>query len=320
MSAFPFSIGLFPDNSEVSIISNIDGYWYSLYIVENSKVRFMSLDPAEYPPAAFVFRKTSEGFTLTSNFGSLTTSLDGITPVGSYPEFINLKPLINSSTPNTLYSGLSYVSSTDPFMTPFALLPLNEETNKPLKAKPFGGSTDKDVFIANFNIIFIPVVVPQDAPFDTAWENDNGVCQSPRNIYPFLSIWMQGLNGCKPGNPNKCVYTTLQECETNLVVPYCSSSNTCGDCIGVCSNDINKLCVYDYNRHTSPYYSCDPVSPNPSDEETSNTTKIFLGLMIGLSIIILLSGIVTKKNNVIFIGGILSIICILSYIYFVNNN
>lgn len=310
MSVYPFSIGLVPNNSSsVYIITSIDRYWYSLYVI-NGNVRFMSLDPSKNKPTEFRYKQNVGGINLTSNYGTLNSTMDAVLPPGDYPENIGIKPQINSLTPDTLYTGVNYIS-TGYFQTPFAKILVNDE-GQALSPIPFGGAGEEDFFPSNFYIVFVPVVIIQDAEFDTAWENNNGTCQSPSDITPFLTNWMLGNSGCIPGSPNKCVYTTLAECKTNLVVPYCLEGQTCGECVGTCSTG---LCAYDYCAHASPYYSCNPVCPEPPNENNTTLRNFFIAMAVFTALMMIIAVIAKYKKTAIFLALLLVIWIILAVYY-----
>lgn len=311
MSVYPFSIGLIPSNgSSVYVITYLEGYWYSLYVF-NDTVRFMSLDPNKETPSEFTYEQDTDGITLTTNYGSLNATLDQVLGPGSYPEIITIKPQINSLSPNTLYAGVQYVSDGVSWLTSFAKIPLNNETNQPLNAPPFGGVTENNIFPSNFNIIFVPSTIIQEADFNTPWESTNGVCQSPKTIIPFLSVWMKGSGGCKAGNANGCIFTTYNECKTNLVIPYCLQGQNCGECVGSCTE--NKICAYDYCAHTSPYYSCNPECPNPPNEEESNLRNFYIAMIVVSALALIIAGIAKYKKTAIFFG-----ILVIIWVYYLQ--
>lgn len=279
--ANPFSIGLIPSGSRVYIISRIDNFFYSLYI-SGQDVIFKSLDPSKSKPTIFNYDVNDNDTTLTCSTGYLASDLSSVIPLGQLPQFLTFITNQYNMPENTIYGGINYqtiLNSTPKFSS------LSENS-----VAPFGGSESTYFIPKNPTYYFIPSEIPQPndaSAYPTPYLKDKGICQSPQDILPFLSLWMQGNYGCRTTNPEGCVFSTKQECGNNIVFSYCSGTTTCGSCVGKCPEGVEGSCQYN-GSSSQPYFACSITNEEESIFKEYKNWIIFFSILLIIMIVLII--------------------------------
>lgn len=237
---------------KVYLTTNYQGYDYFAYQISDTQVVFKSLNPTNFPPTQFVLFEDGNNVRILSE----TPLLRYLNPSGSLsttPTSYSLNSELGLP-PGKVYAGVYYVFQNSAWRPPVS--------NRSTSSAPFGGESSGTTLVNGLKVMFImtQVIDSLNGTFDVPYVINNNVCIQISNIAGRTASWMEGQNnGCD--DLNTCIFTNKLLCESKRVPEYCNIGETCGSCIGTCLQ--GEVCVYDFAQTQQPFYSCNPLQPNP---------------------------------------------------------
>lgn len=186
-----------------------------------------------------------------------------------------------------------------------------------INSKPFCTSVQPGIENKILDIIMIPVN-SDEKNYLSLFTGGGCATSAEKNIgLRWFDAWVNKITktgvhkedtpvNCEgPGNvsatSNNCFFTNPQECIKGSLYTTCDDEQTCGNCLGVCS-DLKKPCMYDYGKNE--ILSCNSKNPEPLKRwqeiwQTYQTLIIIIFCVFLVLIITMITVIVVtyKKQN-----------------------
>ena len=164
---------------------------------------------------------------------------------------------------------------------------------------PFCTKVDNVIVLLDIEIMFIPTNTTTN-PI-SAWSHVDGsadiVCAGNTDEtlgLTFFESWTGATSTYKPVNCNSgylsqnsvnCLFSNFSACNNGYLYQFCTGSETCGNCMGVCTSN---YCIYGNPGETPPLLCGQESSDDTSTDDTvSSWAIIIFAIIVGVFILLL---------------------------------
>jgi hypothetical protein len=236
----------------------------------------VTANPADAPvllPLKIVY--DSKGVTFEYK-GRYLSYADGNFNINSInPQYFLLSPTGYNVNNSIVYSGLSY-----DFL---GIISFNYEVVANhcgfYYASPFicvdcGKCTSSGNYSSHsgsFKFMMIPSEIYNSGTLSLPYKFNGTTCIADSNVKSSMTQNIKGNVGCSLGNDLNCIYSNSADCFGDVNTIYCSDTQVCSTCLGLCPN-VQDVCLFDTDYSSYFCFSSNEPTPPPTNTVSPSGT------------------------------------------------